>query len=269
MQLRAFAPVSGWTAPDLSSLPSWKSAARVSIDTETCDPDLKELGPGPRRGGYVVGISIAIQRSLEDDPARAPSWYLPIRHEGGGNMDPARVLEYLRAQRDFDRDLVGARMPYDLDHLAEVGVEFPYATTRDVQVAEPLLDELQYSYGLEAIAGRNGLEGKDERLLYQAAKHFCGHEKKGSKKWNPKAHIWRLPARHVGPYAEQDAVLPLQVLAAQERRIRALDAADERVQAGKARSLWSLWELECRLLPVLVDMTRRGVRVEGPRRVSR
>lgn len=265
LQLRAFAPVSGWRPPALSALPTWRGAYRVSIDTETRDPQLLDLGPGFRRGAYVVGVSFAVQRTPDEDLERVPAYYLPIRHEGGGNMDRAAVLEWLATQAaGFAGDLVGAKMDYDLDGLASSGVTFGHARCRDVQVLEPLLDELQYSYSLQSIAERNGLQGKDEALLDQAARHFCGMEPRRGKKWNPKAHIWRLPSHHVGPYAEVDARRPLEILRGQERRIRATDSADERVQSGSAKSLWSLWELECELLPILVAMRRRGVRVDLP-----
>ena len=225
------------------------------MDIETRDPLLKKLGPGVRRGpavvgkeqgAYVVGVSFAFPDGR--------SAYLPLRHEGGGNVDVQHALQYRKDQaRDFRGELVGANIQYDCDFLAELGISFAPSFFRDVQVAEPLLDELQFSYSLQAIAERNGLEGKAEGLLEQAAKHFGV---------DSKAELWRLPAHHVGPYAERDASLPLQILEAQERRIRATDAADARVQSGSAKSLWSLWDLESRLLPCLLAMRRRGVRVD-------
>lgn len=250
MQLRLFSPVSTWVPTPVSALPSWDGATRVSVDVETRDPFLKKLGPSVRRGGYVVGYSFGLRRPGAHDQA----WYVPIRHEAGGNVDPGAALEYLRRQaRDFRGELVGANLQYDLDYLAELGVEFSPSFFRDVQVAEPLLDELQYSYSLDAIASRCGLEGKSEELLRRAAVHHG---------LDSKADLWRLPAHLVGPYAEGDALLPLEILDAQDRRIDATDAADERVQAGKAPSLRSLWDLESRLLPVLLAMRRRGVRVD-------
>jgi DNA polymerase I-like protein with 3'-5' exonuclease and polymerase domains len=245
VQLKLFAPRSGWRAPQLSTLPPWPKHGRVAVDIETCDPFLKKLGPSVRRGGFVVGVSFAFS---------GRAWYLPMRHDGGGNLDRAQVLAYLKDQAaSFRGEIVGANLQYDLDYLAELGIEFQPTFFRDVQLAEPLLDELQFSYSLQAIAKRNGLEGKAEGLLAQAAKHFG---------LDTKADLWKLPAQHVGPYAEQDALAPLHILEAQERRIRATDAADPRVQAGRAASLWSLWDTESRLLPVLLAMRRRGVRVD-------
>lgn len=250
MQLRLFSPVSGWTPTPLSALPLWAGATRVSVDIETRDPHLKKLGPSVRRGGYIVGFSFALRRPGERDRA----WYVPIRHEGGGNVDREVALQWLRDQASsFRGEIVGANLQYDLDYLAEAGVSFRPSFFRDVQVAEPLLDELQFSYSLNAIAERCGLAGKSEELLDKAAAH---HGLKG------KGDLWRLPAHLVGPYAEGDALLPLEILDAQDRRIDATDAADERVQAGSAKSLRSLWDLESRLLPVLLKMRRRGVRVD-------
>lgn len=252
VQLRLFSPVSTWKPPELSSLPTWRGARRVALDIETRDPFLKKLGPSVRRGGYVVGVSFAIQRAAGERPERAA--YLPIRHEGGGNLDRESVLSYLREQgREYRGEIVLANGQYDLDYLAELGIEFPLATMRDVQVLEPLLCELEFSYSLDAIAERSGLAGKREDLLRAAAAHYG---------LDSKADLWRLPAHLVGPYAEGDVLLPLEILESQDRRLDATDASDPRVSAGRAPSLRSLWDLESALLPALLAMRRRGVRID-------
>ncbi|CEF89657.1 putative DNA polymerase I [Pseudomonas phage vB_PaeS_PAO1_Ab18] len=238
-QAPLIAPRADWTPPDLNALPSWANAKRVGLDTETRDPDLKKLGPGVRRGGnsYLVGISFAIEDG--------PGGYLPIAHAGGGNLPKELVLKYLRDQAEvFTGDIVGANLPYDLDWLAQHGIVFRKARFfRDVQVAEPLIDELQMSYSLENIAKRHGLGGKDETLLQQAARAYGIH---------PKKDLWRLPAHLVAPYAEEDARLPLALLRRQERIIEEQD-------------IWGVYDLESRVLPVLVKMRRRGVRVHEGR----
>jgi DNA polymerase I-like protein with 3'-5' exonuclease and polymerase domains len=235
MQLPLFKPEIDWEPPKISELPSWKGAGRVSVDVETKDPQLKTLGPGVRRDGYVVGISFAIEDG--------PSAYVPIRHAGGDNVEsPEHALAYFRDQaKVFSGDICGAQLQYDLDYLAQEKIVFRSARWfRDCQIAEPLLDELQFSYSLENIAARRGLPGKDETLLLEIAK-ICGVD--------PKKDLWKLPARYVAGYAVQDAKLPLQLLRRQEREI------DE-------QELWEVYNLESRLLPVLVKMRRRGVRVD-------
>lgn len=232
-----FAPHSDWQAPKLAELPSWASARRVSVDIETKDLELKKLGIGVRRGGHIVGVSFAIEDG--------PSAYLPIAHAGGGNLDRDHVLSYLRDQAAcFRGNLVGANLQYDLDYLAEAGVEYRQVKFfRDVQVAEPLLDDLQISYSLDNIAARRGLPGKDEALLDAAAKEYGVDSKAG---------LWQLPAHLVGPYAEQDARLPLRLIQLQERLL-------------ESEELWPVYDLESRLLPVLLRMRRRGVRVSFDR----
>jgi len=229
-----FAPESQWSPPSLGSLPSWADAKRVCVDVETKDPHLKQLGIGVRRGGFITGVSFTIEDG--------PSAYLPMRHEGGDNLDEAQVLAYLRAQaKVFKGDLVGANLQYDLDYLLEDEVDFKEVRYfRDIQIADPLIYELHHSFSLQNIAERNGLPGKDVSLLEEAARIYGV---------DPKSGMWRLPARYVGPYAEADTQQPLLIMRRQERRI---DDED----------LWGVWNLESRVLPCLVRMRRRGVRID-------
>jgi len=163
LQLPLWTPTSQWKLPD-TSLPSWANAKRVAIDTETRDDFLRELGPGVRRGGYMVGISFAIEDG--------PKYYLPFAHEGGGNLPKEQVFAYMKEQsRVFRGTLVGAHLAYDLDYLWEQGIMFENVEFfRDVQIAEPLIDELQMSYSLENICKRYNIPGKDETLLREAAR---------------------------------------------------------------------------------------------------
>jgi len=233
---------SDWKLPNLNELPSWEKVKRIGLDTETRDPRLKTrgklpgLGPGGgrRAGSYLAGVSFA----LEDGPA----FYLPIRHMLGKNLPIDNTLKYLRDQaKHFDGLIVGANLSYDLDFLESDGVVFPKTKFfRDIQVADVLINELHTSYSLDSIAERRGVPGKDETKLRQAAADY---------KIDPKADMWRLPPEYVGDYAEQDAKLPLVLLRRQERDI------DE-------QDLWRVFDLESRLLPVLVKLRRRGVRVD-------
>ena len=235
LQMDMFAPQSSWRPPNLSDLPSWKGAKRIAIDCETKDPDIKNLGPGTMRpGNYTVGWAFAIEGG--------PKHYLPIRHEGGDNLDEHATLQYLKDNfRDFDGDLVGANLAYDIDYALNDGISFhPDVCFRDVQLADPLIWELHRSYSLAAIAKRNELPPKDEAKLNEAAHSFG---------LDPKGGLWRLPARYVGEYGEGDVALPLEIYAKQRE---ALDRD----------SLWQIYDLESQVLPVLVKMRRRGVRID-------
>jgi DNA polymerase I-like protein with 3'-5' exonuclease and polymerase domains len=232
-QIPLFLPPSIWELPNLNTLPSWEGAKRVAIDLETKDSKLKQLGPGVRRDGKIVGISFAI----EDGPAH----YLPIGHPED-NLPAEHVWNYINDQaRVFSGDIVGANLQYELDYLWQNKIFFNKVKRYlDVQIAEPLIDDLQHSYSLQNILVRHGLPGKDETLLREAAAAFYV---------DPKMGIWQLPGRFVGAYATQDVLAPLALLRRQERII-------------EERNLWQVFNLETKLLPALVRMRRRGVAID-------
>lgn len=233
-QLPLFRPKGDWRPTPLSQIPNWKGAKRVGLDIETYDPTLLTLGPGPRRSGKIVGVSFAI----EDGPAH----YLPMRHAGGDNLDPDQVLAYLKEQaKTFTGSIVGANLSYDLDFLTHEGIWFGEIDYfRDVMLADPLIYELHMSYSLQKIAERWNLPGKDQKALEDAAMSYGVKAKSG---------LHQLPARFVAEYAIQDAVLPLKILRKQERVIEEQD-------------LWGVYNLECKVLPVLVKLQARGVRID-------
>jgi len=234
LQTPLWEPELTWKPTPVSSLPTWTDAKRVCIDVECRDDHLYELGPGVRRGGYVCGVAFAIEGG--------EAHYLPIRHEGGGNLAEDQVWTYLRDQaREFTGEVVFNSAPYDLDYLWDNKVEFIKAAFhRDVQVAEPLLDELQKKYGLDAICARRGLVGKDENKLREHAKAWG---------IDPKTGLWRLHAGAVGQYAIGDVRAPLPLLRVQEKEI-------------EEQNLRETYDLESKVTLALVRMTRRGLRVD-------
>jgi DNA polymerase I-like protein with 3'-5' exonuclease and polymerase domains len=245
LQGTLFPPEVSWRAPRLADLPQdWSQLTKVSYDTETHDEHLEELGCGARRGAEVVGYCLGFE--ARDGSRR--SFYLPVRHLGGDNCDegPEAVERYVRDQAArYTGTLVGAKLDYDLDMSAAMGIEFgPGVRYKDVQVAEPLLDELQFSYSLNNILTRHGLETKDETVFLRAIQDFRLNTKK------PKKDLWKLPARYVGAYGERDVLAPLELIARQEEEI-------------ERRGLSRIWELEQAVTPILVKMRRRGIRIDN------
>ena len=136
--------------------------------------------------------------------------------------------------------MVGANLGYDIDYLWAAGIKFPEIKRyRDVQICEALIDDLAMSYSLETISQKYLGVGKDEGLLNAAANAFSV---------DPKKEMYLLPARFVGEYAEQDCDLPLKILRRQEKEV-------------EEQELWNIWNTESDLLPVLIRMRQRGVRV--------
>jgi hypothetical protein len=81
-----FKPQTEWVPPE--SFPDLSKYDEISIDLETKDPDLKTMGSGSITGrSEIVGIALAVE---------GWSGYYPIAHEGGGNLDKKKVMDYFR-----------------------------------------------------------------------------------------------------------------------------------------------------------------------------
>lgn len=230
-------PDTGWTAPQ--QFPNLRAARVLAIDTETYDPELKEHGPGwARKRGHIVGVSIAA-----DDDGR---WYFPVRHtiEPEHNLAPESVFAWLRdALADPRQPKLGANLPYDIGWLLEEGVEVR-GPLMDVLSAEALLLE-RGEINLDFLGKKYCGVGKEDDQLYRWLADFYGGKANGDQRKN----IWRAPPRLVGPYAEQDAVLPIQIARAQYPELR-------------AQGLLDVLEMENGLIPLIVAMRRAGVQVD-------
>ncbi len=230
-------PDTGWVPP--CDWPNLRLAKALAVDTETYDPELLEKGPGwARSRGHVVGVSLCT-----DD---GHSMYLPVRHsvEPEWNMDPVNVFAYLNDMLgDVRQPKIGANLMYDIGWLQQEGVQVQ-GDLMDVQFAEALLDE-RATTNLDDLAGRYLGQSKETSLLYQWCSDFYG----GAMDSSQRANIHRAPPRLVGPYAEQDARLPMQVLMQQYPKL---------LEQG----LGDLFKMECGLIPLLVAMRFRGVRVD-------
>lgn len=218
------------------NLPKLRGKGPIAIDTETRDEELLLCGPGWGRGkGYVVGIAVA---------AGGESWYLPIRHKGGGNLDADHVLAWAREEFSGPEPKVFANAQYDLGWLKHENV--PVAgDIWDVQLAEPLLDEYAKSYSLDTLLKKYGLGTKVEDELYAKLHATFG----GQKGRRQAGNIWKAPSDWVEPYALGDVNRLEQLFLIQKEEL-------------VKQELWDLYQLEAKLCRVLVDMRFRGVRVD-------
>ncbi|MCA3700612.1 MAG: hypothetical protein IOB84_12620, partial [Brevundimonas sp.] len=218
------------------------STSLISIDTETKDPELKEKGAGGFRGtGHIVGVSICFD---DEKPL-----YLPIRHAGGGNLPEDMVRRWLTPLLESDTPKVGANLLYDLEMLKADGYTVN-GLKYDVQVAEPILDENQFSFSLQNLAVKYLGEGKEEALLKDIAKQAGIDEK---------SDLWQMPAGYVGPYAEKDALLPLLIFRQQRKD---LEVGDVDFYTKERQTLWDVFLLEAKLLDCLLVMKETGLRVD-------
>lgn len=222
-----------WSPPE--TFPDLSSAKAISVDVETRDDDLPKLGPGTRRGAYIVGISIATDDGF--------AGYFPIAHDQGPRLDRDRVFAWLREELSRPHQVkVGSNLLYDAEHLAFARVELAGRWV-DVQIAEALLDEDSIEgYGLDATAFRRLGKRKETEGIEREAQRM------GLPK-DARNHLWRMDSRIVGPYAERDATLPLEIMDAQAPLLERDD-------------LLRVYDVENRLLPLLVAMRIIGTRID-------
>ncbi len=230
LQTPMFAPTSDWSIPEV--FPQFSETETIAVDLETYDPHLMTCGPGWATGrGHIVGVGIATE-----------GWkgYFPIRYQGGGNLDEDIVLRWLRNTLASEkRDVIFHNALYDVGWLRREGVHVG-GKILDTIVAAPLVNENRYSYSLDNLGEFYCNEKKDESLLQNAALSFGV---------NPKSEMYKLPSKFVGPYGEQDAALTLKLW--QKLKIEVQEQGLEKIL-----------DMECRLIPLLLEMRWRGVRID-------
>jgi DNA polymerase I-like protein with 3'-5' exonuclease and polymerase domains len=218
-----------WICPE--SFPDLKGYKYIAIDLETRDPDLKIRGSGAIIGnGEIVGIAVAVD---------GWSGYYPIAHQGGGNLEKNKVMDWIKNVCSSDSVKLFHNAMYDVCWLRAAGVNINGHIV-DTMVMASLIDENRLSYTLNSISYEFLGEVKDEKALIEAAQSWG---------IDPKSEMYKLPAMYVGNYAEKDAVLTLELFKVLSREIQ-------------KQSLQNVFDLETQLFPCLLDMKFKGVRVD-------
>lgn len=221
-----------WTPPQ--ELP--RLHGTISIDLETKDPLFKTHGVGWFSDqGFITGISVA-----------GPDWeeYFPTRHYGGGNLPELAVMNWLREElQNPDLKIRAFNWLHDGGWLGRYGIQ-ARGKIFDSLIAAPLIDENRFSNSLDACA-RTWLEArKDTRTIKEVGQLL--------KIKDISSEMDQIPAPFIAPYAKQDARLHWDLGEALEKQIIAED-------------LGQIFDLETRLVPVLLAMRKRGVRVNVER----
>ena len=219
-----------WSAP--SEYKDLSGAKEIAIDLETKDDGINNgLGAGWATGrGKIVGFAVAVE-----------GWqgYYPMDHFGGGNLIKEQVLRYMKDVCAIPCRKIFHNAQYDVGWLQSYGIKVNGEIV-DTMIAGALIDENRYTYRLNALAKDYIGEIKAETDLVEAAKAHGV---------DPKGEMWKLPAEHVGHYAEQDARLTYLLWQRFKHEIQ-------------KQSLTTIWELEKNLLPILIEMRQKGVRVD-------
>jgi DNA polymerase I-like protein with 3'-5' exonuclease and polymerase domains len=232
MKIPKFEAQTEWVKP--TEFPDLRRVDEIAIDLETKDPGLKERGSGSVIGdGDVVGIAVATSHY---------KGYFPIAHEGGGNMDRQRVMLWLKDVLESQSTKIFHNAIYDVCWLRRLGLKI----NGDIvctMIAAAVTDENRFRYDLNSLAWHYLGYGKNESALSEAAESWG---------IDPKAEMYKLPAMHVGGYAERDAEITLGLWQEMKKEILHQDLED-------------IFDLETELFPCLVDMRFKGVRVDTER----
>ena len=229
MKIPKFEAQTEWVKP--TEFPDLRKVEEIAIDLETKDPDLLKKGSGSVIGnGEVIGIAVA---------TKFYKGYFPIAHEGGGNMDRTRVLSWLKDILESPSTKVFHNAIYDVCWLRAMGFKIN-GDIACTMIAAAVTDENRFRYDLNSLSWHYLGYGKNESALAEAASEWG---------IDPKSEMYKLPAMHVGAYAERDAEVTLGLWQEMKKEIISQDLED-------------IFDLESDLFHCLVDMRFKGVRVD-------
>lgn len=233
-QLGLFLPETDWRMP--TELPDLRGRKIVAIDSETRDLGLaSKRGPGWALGphGYICGVSWAAEGSVG---------YAPTAHPDSECFPLDNVMRWLDDLFRSGTRIVLHNGPYDIGWFGAHGVA-PPVSMEDTLAACVMIDETTKGFDLDSCCERNGVPGKDKRMLADAVEAFGGDRSR------PVADLWRVPARYAGVYAEADTLATLALWGQVEGQLRAQD-------------VWDAYRTEIDLIPMVVAMRRRGIRID-------
>lgn len=226
------------------------------IETSVIDPDLaiqiieedrREIAYDTETSGLTVTDFICgyVVTSWEY------SIYIPVRHEGGGNIPDVEAFESRLAKAFKTRSRLGYRtvghnLGFDLRSSLRHGVVLG-SPLEDTMINEALIDDTTIGYGLDDTSERRKVTVKKGDELYAAIAAKFG----GLATRKQMENFWRMPGDHplVLDYATGDGVSTLEVWRAQQPLLDELEVRKP-------------WKLECDLLPYLARMHNRGLKVD-------
>ena len=206
----------------------------IAYDTETTGLTVQD-----KIVGYVVTDS---ENSL----------YVPVRHEGGGNIPNVVEFEAGLTKAFLERGRLGFRtvghnLGFDLRISLRHGVVVS-SPMEDTMINEALINDLTVGYGLDVCAERRKLPQKKGAAMYaELARRFGGLADHKTMK-----NFWKMPGDDptVVEYATGDGVTTLALWEAQQPEL-------------DKKYLRRVWQLECDLLPYLARMHNRGLKIDA------
>lgn len=197
--------------------------------------DFEATGLQYWKGDHAFGLAVAYR-----DCGTIRSHYFDLRYP--------EALAWAQTALVDVKLWVNHYIKYDCHMARESGIRYPRARTHCTMIREALIDENKYEYGLDVVAIKYLKRGKVKEIYADLARMFGGAPTREAQIQN----LANAPESMVSPYAQEDAVLALEVWEAQQPILETEDLL--RVHA-----------LEMRLLQVIIDMERDGIRVDTDR----
>ena len=231
--------------PELSDVVI-KDGDVVAVDLETHDPELKKYGSGAIKGkGKVCGIAIAY---------RDKKFYFPIGHKDTGNNLAKNLVWKSLNKKIFQNEKVTKvfhNAMYDVCWIRSATGMMVKGPIIDTMIAASVIDENRMRYSLDSLANDYLKESKYKYDLATKALEDHGIS-------DPMLNMHKLPYSLVKDYAEQDVNLTLRLWNIFEKIIK----DPIKTESKNKKTLESIFDLETRLFPCLVDMRFKGVRID-------
>lgn len=205
--------------------------------------DVESTGLEWWKDDHMFGIGIAY-REHPDLPGEVPgngirSFYFDTRYP--------QVRSWMETAFCDVKQWVNHYLKYDCHMMRESQFRYPRSKISCTMIREAVIDENKYEYGLELLSQKYLKRGKKD-IWPDLAQRFGGKPTKEDQIKN----LQNAPESVVSPYAQEDARNALEIHEQQDKII-----GEEGLQAVLA--------LEMRLLAVIVDMERDGVRIDTDR----
>lgn len=178
----------------------------------------------------VFGVSISAPDGND--------WYWDIRRDPG-------AIEFLRDEIPRCRRIFAHNLKFDWHMCREAGIVLPKDRVECTMIRAALIDEHLLTYDLDALGKKYIGQGKDTDIWPELAAIFGGRPTKNAQAPN----LSRAPKELVGKYAKKDTRTCLDLGLWQDGEI-------------ERQGIERVVDLERRLVPVMVEMERGGVRVD-------
>ena len=167
------------------------------------------------------------------------TWYFDIREQ------PNAVKWLNDAVKHYRGRIIAHNASFDYRMSNHTGIYLPLEKMEDTVIRACAIDEHLYSYGLGDLGQKYLGEDKETRIYQELADIFGGLASKNVQMPN----LHRAPVSLVAPYAEQDALLALNLYDWQEGEI-------------KRQGIERIIKFETDKMPTFIRAEMRGIRID-------